>query len=163
MQLDRSAELQLHGSSVVAPLWRYECRTRCSQGQLCSARPGLKHFLTRFLYARTKNMPQWTQSPMPGCEQGISVVDHRQAVYNYTLPLGAGGHKKALVFPLTGHISLRSALLGAGLIRAIRRFLRVYSGAIAVQDDAGRKPPHRGNRANRLTPHILLLLCIHEH
>lgn len=60
-------------------------------------------------------------------------------------------------------MSLRFALLDAGFIRVISGSLRAHSGATAVQDDAVGKPPHGGNRANRLTPLILLLLCIREH
>ena len=153
--------LRRHG----APSWRYVCSTRCSRGQQGSARPGPKHFLTRFLCARTKNMPPWTQSSMPRCEHEISLVDQPRGLYNSMPQMGAGGHDRPLVFPLAGHMSFNPTptLRDAGLIRVMSGFLRAHSGATAVQDDAVGKPPHGGNRANRLTPLILLLLCIREH
>jgi hypothetical protein len=92
----------------------------------------------------------------------LSLVDQTTGFYNSMPPMGAGGHDRVLVFPMTGHLSLRFALLAAGLLRVISRSLRAHSGAIAVQDDAVGKPPHGGNRANRLIPLILLLLCIRE-
>jgi hypothetical protein len=116
-----------------------------------------------FCCARTKNMPPWTQSPMPRCEHELSLIDHTTGLYNSMPPMGAGSHDRVLVFPMTGHLSLRFALLGAGLIRVITGSLRAHSGPIAVQDNPVGKPSHGGNRANRLTPLILLLLCIREH
>jgi len=108
-------------------------------------------------------MPRWTQSPRPRCAHELSLVDHTIGLYNGMPPMGSGGHDRVLVFPMTGHLSLRFALLGADLIRVISGSLRAHSGAIAVQDDAVGKPPHGRTRANRLTPLILLLLCIREH
>jgi hypothetical protein len=34
-------------------------------------------------------------------------------------PMGAGGHDRILVFPMTGYLLLRFVFLGAGLIRVI--------------------------------------------
>jgi hypothetical protein len=116
-----------------------------------------------FCWARTKNMPPWTQSPRPRCEHEHLLVDHTTGLHNSMPPMGSGGHDRVLVFPMTGHLSLRFALLGASLLRVTSGSLRAHSGAVAVQDDAVGKPPAGGNRAYRLIPHILLLLYIREH
>jgi hypothetical protein len=134
-----------------------------ARGQLCCARPGPKHFLTRFFCARTKNMPPWTQSPMPRCEHELSLVDRTTGLYNSMPPMGAGGHDRVLVFPRTGHMSLRFALLDAGFIRVISGPCGpIPARPLCKMTQWG---SHRmgGNRANRLTPLILLLLCIREH
>jgi hypothetical protein len=149
---------------VVTLSGRYVCSTRCCPKGSCAALgPDRSISSLHFCCARTKTMPPWTQSSRPRCEHELLLVDHTTGLYNSMPPMGSGGHDRVLVFPMTGHMSLRFALLGADLIRVISGSLRAHSGAIAVQDDAVGKPPHGGNRANRLTPLILLLLYIREH
>lgn len=134
-----------------------------ARGQLCCARPGPKHFLTRFFCARTKNMPPWTQSPMPRCEHELSLVAAQQGStiacprWALVATIGYSCSRGQAICHFDSHSSMR----------ALSESYRDPCGPIPARPlcKMTQWGSHRmgGNRANRLTRLILLLLCIREH